>query len=49
MAIKNVKMAGALVLSRAVILQMTVEITVMKMNVVAPALLRKVGVAGRTP
>lgn len=49
MAIKNVKMADAIVQSRAVILQMTVGITVMKMNVVVPALLRKVGVAGRTP
>lgn len=49
MAIKNVRMADAIVLSRALILQMTVGITVMKMNVVVPALLRKAGVAGRTP
>lgn len=42
-------MANATVQSRGVILQMTVGITLMKMNVVGPALLRKVGVAGRTP
>lgn len=49
MAIGNVRMANVINRSKAVILWMTVEITLMKTNVVAPAHLRKAGVAGKTP